>query len=93
MEKIDKVYFIENKWKIENENKLAYKLFKFKDFKAAFSWMNSIAIIAEKNDHHPEWKNVYNKVEVILTTHEIGSLSKKDLDLARAMDESFEKFL
>ena len=93
MEKIDKNYFIENKWKIENENKLVYKLFKFEDFKAAFSWMNSIAIIAEKNDHHPEWKNVYNKVEVILTTHETGSLSKKDEDLARAMDESFEKFL
>ena len=93
MEKKDKAYFIENNWKIKYEDKLAYKLFKFDDFKTAFTWMNIIAIIAEKNDHHPEWKNVYNKVEVILTTHDTGGLSKKDLDLAIAMDESFEKFI
>ena len=62
------------------------KSFKFKDFNAAFGWMTRAALIAEKMDHHPEWSNVYNKVEVTLTTHSAGGVTEKDINLAKAMD-------
>ena len=62
------------------------KSFKFKDFNAAFGWMTRAALIAEKMDHHPEWFNVYNKVEVTLTTHSAGGVTEKDINLAKAMD-------
>ena len=65
------------------------KLFKFKDFNAAFGWMTRAALIAEKMDHHPEWSNVYNKVEVTLTTHSAGGVTEKDINLAKAMDALF----
>ena len=62
------------------------KSFKFKDFNAAFGWMTRAALIAEKMDHHPEWSNVYNKVEVTLTTHSASGVTEKDINLAKAMD-------
>ena len=62
------------------------KSFKFKDFNSAFGWMTRAALIAEKVDHHPEWSNVYNKVEVTLTTHSAGGVTEKDINLAKAMD-------
>ena len=62
------------------------KTFKFKDFNAAFGFMVRAALIAEKMDHHPEWSNVYNKVEVTLTTHSAGGVTDKDIKLAQAMD-------
>ncbi|MEM8741376.1 MAG: 4a-hydroxytetrahydrobiopterin dehydratase [Pseudomonadota bacterium] len=62
------------------------KTFRFADFSAAFGWMTQIALTAEKMDHHPEWANVYNRVEVTLTTHDAGGLTQLDLDLAAAMD-------
>ena len=65
------------------------KSFKFKDFNAAFGWMTRAALIAEKMDHHPEWSNVYNKVEVTLTTHSAGGVTEKDINLAKAMDALF----
>ena len=67
-------------WSIK-ENKL-YRKFKFPDFISAFGFMTQAAIIAEKLNHHPEWSNVYNKVEISLTTHELGGLSKRDFELA-----------
>ena len=85
-------YFIENCWNIQGTNKSAQKSFVFKDFKSAFSWMTLIAILAEKFDHHPEWKNVYKTVEVKLITHDTGNLSTKDLNLAKAMDNEFKKY-
>lgn len=60
--------------------------FKFKDFNAAFAFMTRSALLAEKLDHHPEWFNVYNTVEVTLSTHDAGGLSDKDVRMAKAMD-------
>ena len=77
---------LNNDWKIVDNRDAIFKKFKFKSFIQAFSWMTSVAIIAEKMDHHPEWANVYNTVEVTLTTHSAGGLSKLDLALARKMD-------
>ena len=64
------------------------KTFKFSDFGAAFGWMTRIAIAAEKLDHHPEWSNVYNRVEVVLTTHDAKGGSELDVAMAKIMDEA-----
>lgn len=77
---------LNNDWKIVDNRDAISKKFKFKSFIQAFSWMTSVAIIAEKMDHHPEWANVYSTVEVTLTTHSVGGLTKLDLTLARKMD-------
>jgi 4a-hydroxytetrahydrobiopterin dehydratase len=61
---------------------------KFKDFVTAFAFMTAAAFNAEKMDHHPEWKNVYNKVEIDLTTHEAGGITALDFELAALMTES-----
>jgi 4a-hydroxytetrahydrobiopterin dehydratase len=63
--------------------------FRFKDFNAAFDFMTRAALMAEKADHHPEWFNVYNRVDVTLSTHDAGGLTDKDIALARAMDAIF----
>ena len=60
--------------------------FVFADFVAAFGFMAKVALLAEKADHHPEWSNVYSKVDVLLTTHDAGGLSMRDIELARAID-------
>ena len=60
--------------------------YQFKDFNAAFGFMTRAALIAEKLDHHPEWFNVYNKVDVTLSTHDAGGLTELDIQLAEAMD-------
>lgn len=58
----------------------------FTDFAEAFGFMTQVALIAEKADHHPEWTNVWNRVEITLTTHDAGGLSERDIDLAGAID-------
>lgn len=60
--------------------------FRFADFTAAFAFMTRVALVAEKADHHPEWSNVWNRVHILLTTHDAGGLSQRDIDLARAID-------
>ena len=75
-------------WIIEN-GKLT-KSFRFKNFQQAFGFMTMCALYAEKKDHHPEWSNVYNKVDVQLVTHDVAGLSAKDFDLAKHMDEFAE---
>jgi len=64
-----------------------YKEFSFKDFATAFGFMSSVAIYAEKQNHHPEWFNVYNKVRIELTTHEAGGISQRDFALARLIEK------
>ncbi|MEP1231530.1 MAG: 4a-hydroxytetrahydrobiopterin dehydratase [Litorimonas sp.] len=64
------------------------KVFRFDDFAQAFGFMTRIAIIAEKMDHHPEWFNVYNRVDVTLTTHDAGGVTHKDVALAEAMQKA-----
>ena len=64
------------------------KSFRFGGFARAFAWMTRIALLAEKLDHHPEWFNVYDRVEVVLTTHDAAGVTELDLQLARAMDEA-----
>lgn len=58
----------------------------FADFVEAFGFMTQVALIAEKADHHPEWKNVYNRVDILLTTHDAGGLSPRDIEMAEAID-------
>jgi len=62
------------------------RTFTFKDFNEAFGFMARVAMVAEKRDHHPEWKNVYKTVEVVLATHDAGGVTALDIDLARAMN-------
>ena len=62
------------------------RTFVFADFNAAFGFMTRVALIAEAMNHHPEWRNVWNRVEVVLSTHDAGGLTEKDIKLARAMD-------
>jgi 4a-hydroxytetrahydrobiopterin dehydratase len=62
------------------------RTFVFKDFNEAFGFMSRAALVAEKNDHHPEWRNVYKTVEVVLTTHDAGGVTGLDIDLAKAMN-------
>ncbi|MFW2341365.1 4a-hydroxytetrahydrobiopterin dehydratase [Brevundimonas sp.] len=63
------------------------KTFRFADFNAAFGFMTRVALMADKRDHHPEWFNVYDRVEVRLTTHDAGGVTEKDVALARFMNE------
>lgn len=60
--------------------------FSFTDFAQAFAFMTHVAILADKADHHPEWSNVYNRVSILLTTHDAGGLSQRDIDMATAID-------
>lgn len=77
---------IEAGWAHDEKRDAISKTFKFKDFTEAFSWMTRAAMWAEKWDHHPEWSNVYNTVEVTLTTHDVDGLSSLDAKLARKLD-------
>jgi 4a-hydroxytetrahydrobiopterin dehydratase len=78
-------------WRAANDRDAITNEYKFKDFNAAFGFMSRVALYAERHDHHPEWFNVYNRVEVTLTTHESGGVSDKDVALAHFMDEAFRE--
>lgn len=73
------------KWQVREEK--LYRQFVFKDFVSAFSFMTQVALLAEKMDHHPDWSNVYNRVDVALTTHDLGGISMRDITLAKQIDE------
>ena len=79
-------------WTVKDDLLSIFKTYIFKNFKEAFSWMTSVSIEAERLDHHPEWSNVYNKVTVNLSTHDVSGLSKKDIELASFMDQEFKKW-
>ena len=74
-------------WEHLAERDAVYREFRFRDFNEAFAFMTRVALLAEKMDHHPEWFNVYNKVQVTLTTHDVDGLSDNDVRMVAFMDE------
>ena len=88
---LNKVKIIDASWHLVKNRNAITKQFVFDNFTSAFEWMTSIAFYAEKKNHHPEWFNVYNKVDVILTTHDAGGVSLLDIDLAKKMEIQFKK--
>jgi 4a-hydroxytetrahydrobiopterin dehydratase len=75
-------------WKEVPGRDAIQKSFKFADFNQAWGFMTRVALAAEKADHHPEWSNVYNRVEIVLSTHDAGGLSDKDIALAKVIDSA-----
>ncbi|WP_027285181.1 4a-hydroxytetrahydrobiopterin dehydratase [Rubritepida flocculans] len=73
-------------WRVLEGRDAIQRAFRFRDFNAAWGFMARVALLAERQDHHPEWFNVYNRVEITLTTHDAGGLSARDVALARAID-------
>jgi 4a-hydroxytetrahydrobiopterin dehydratase len=73
-------------WTLKSTPDALHKSFKFKDFSAAFGFMTRVALVAEKLDHHPEWSNVYNRVEITLTSHDAGGLTQRDVAMAGAIN-------
>ena len=81
-----------NSWKVSHDGREAItKEFEFSDFKTAFSFMTKVALKAEELGHHPEWFNVYNKVSITLTTHDVKGMSEKDIKLGKYIDNQYEK--
>lgn len=75
-------------WKpVEGRDAIA-KSFKFADFNAAFGFMAKVALMAEKSDHHPEWFNVWNRVDITLSTHDAGGVTEKDIALAKFIEQA-----
>ena len=78
-------------WQLVDGRDAIEKKFTFSNFRTAWAWMNQMALWAEKLDHHPEWFNVYNRVTVVLTTHDCDGLSQLDVTLAQKMDAASPK--
>ena len=74
-------------WDHDEARDAITRSFAFADFSQAFAFMTRVALLAEKADHHPEWSNVWNRVEILLTTHDAGGLSHRDTDMAAAIDD------
>lgn len=74
-------------WRLAEGGKAIAKDFTFKNFNAAFAFMTRVALRAEKMDHHPDWKNVYNKVAITLSTHDRSGVTELDAELARAIEK------
>lgn len=75
-----------DEWDYDEARDAISRRFLFDDFVAAFGFMTQVALLAEKADHHPEWTNVWNRVDILLTTHDAGGLSQRDIDLAEKVD-------
>jgi 4a-hydroxytetrahydrobiopterin dehydratase len=75
-------------WAAHGERDAITRRFHFQDFNKAFGFMSRVALLAEKLDHHPEWSNIYNRVDVLLTTHDAGGVTALDLRMAKFMDEA-----
>ncbi|MDB5687411.1 MAG: 4a-hydroxytetrahydrobiopterin dehydratase [Rhizorhabdus sp.] len=77
-------------WDYDDSRDAISRRFTFADFSAAFAFMTRVALLAEKADHHPEWSNVWNRVDILLTTHEASGLSHRDIAMAEAIDALVE---
>ena len=86
-EERDKALARLTQWHLVDGRDAIARRFTFRDFNAAFGFMTRVALIAEKMNHHPEWSNVWNRVDVTLSTHDAGGLTERDLALAEAMDK------
>lgn len=75
-------------WRLRCDGLAIEREFRFKTFSEAWAFMSRVALLAEKQDHHPEWSNVYNRVAITLTTHDVGGLSERDVKLAGAIDKA-----
>ena len=73
-------------WSLADGREAIVKTYRFDDFNAAFGWMSRVALKAERMDHHPEWFNVYNRVDVTLTSHDAGGVTARDIELAAFLD-------
>ncbi|XP_055354566.1 probable pterin-4-alpha-carbinolamine dehydratase isoform X2 [Paramacrobiotus metropolitanus] len=78
-------------WTMVEGRDAIHKEFQFKDFNEAFGFMTRVALLAEKMDHHPEWFNVYNKVKITLSSHDVNGLSQRDVKLATFVEEAAKK--
>ncbi len=74
-------------WTAANNREAIQNNFKFKNFNEAWAFMNRIALLAEKMNHHPEWFNIYNRVDITLTTHDAGGVSERDIKMAKEIDK------
>ncbi|HQT67056.1 MAG: 4a-hydroxytetrahydrobiopterin dehydratase [Rhodospirillales bacterium 20-60-12] len=74
-------------WQVSDDGTSINRRFTFADFAQAWGFMTHVALMAEKQDHHPEWSNVYNRVSITLTTHDAAGLSARDVKLALAIDQ------
>ncbi|KAF2900158.1 hypothetical protein ILUMI_06025 [Ignelater luminosus] len=83
---------LKNGWSMVDNRDAIYKEYLFKNFNQAFGFMSRVALMAEKMDHHPEWFNVYNKVQVTLASHDVSGLSSRDVKLATFMDQASSGF-
>ena len=85
--KRDELNSLPGKWALTVDGKSIHQSFTFKSFAEAWSFMSHVALLAEKMDHHPDWSNVYNKVEISLSTHDAGGVTANDIALARAITD------
>lgn len=79
-------------WQVVDSRDAIARQFKFADFNAAFGFMTRVAMVAEKMNHHPEWSNVWNRVDITLTSHDAGGLTERDVKLAEAIDRIAQSF-
>lgn len=79
-------------WTVDAARDGIRRSFAFADFGQAFGFMAHVALLAEKADHHPEWSNVWNRVDILLTTHDAAGLSMRDIALAQAIDQAWRPF-
>jgi len=86
----DRMKEIDNLWILED--KFIHREIIFKNFVKAFSFMTAVALIAEKSDHHPNWTNIYNKVNITLNTHDADGLTNKDFQLAKGIDQLLKSY-
>jgi 4a-hydroxytetrahydrobiopterin dehydratase len=76
-------------WRLDTKRDAIHRRFEFADFSAAFGFMTQLALYAEKHNHHPEWSNVYDKVDITLTTHDAGGLTRNDIVFAQQADRVY----